>query len=101
MVLLKITKAGKELFCVVNQTRPIEKLTLMNGNSRHVHVDQHIVQCIALNKLLYTSCMNYYRDKITETGRNTKTLFKIAKELTGHNENPILPSDNDPNILDN
>ena len=28
-----------------------------------------------------------------------KTLFKIAKELTSHNEHPILPSHNDPNIL--
>ena len=40
--------------------------------------------------------MNYYSDKITEGGRNTKTLFKIANELTGDNENPILPSHNDP-----
>ena len=45
--------------------------------------------------------MNYYSDKITEGGHNTKTLFKIAKELTCHNENPILPSHNDPNILAN
>ena len=59
------------------------------------------VQCIALNKLLYTSRVNYYNDKITEGGHNTKTLFKIAKELTGHKENPILPSHNDPNILAN
>ena len=29
------------------------------------------------------------------------TLFKIAKELTGHNKNPILPSRNDHNILAN
>ena len=59
------------------------------------------VQCIALNKLLYTTRVNYYSDKITAGGHNTKTLFKIAKELTGHNENPILPSHNDPNILAN
>ena len=45
--------------------------------------------------------MNYYNDKITEDGHNTKTLFKIAKELTGHNENPVLPSHNDPIILAN
>ena len=45
--------------------------------------------------------MNYYSDKITAGGHNTKTLFKIAKKLTGHNENPILPSHNDPNILAN
>ena len=59
------------------------------------------VQCIALNKLLITSRVNYYSDKITEGGHNTKTLFKIAKELTGHNENPILPSHNNSNILAN
>ena len=59
------------------------------------------VQCISLNKLVYTSRGNYYSDKITEVGHNTKTLFKIAKELTGYNENPILPSHNDPNILAN
>ena len=58
-------------------------------------------QCISLNKLLYISRVNYYSNKITEGGRNTKTLFKIAKELTGHNENPILPSHNDHNILVN
>ena len=45
--------------------------------------------------------MNYYSDKITAGGHNTKTLFKIAKELTGHNENPILPSHNDANKLAN
>ena len=45
--------------------------------------------------------MTYYNDTITEGGHNTKTLFKIAKELTGHNENPILPSHNEPNILAN
>ena len=45
--------------------------------------------------------MNYYSDKITAGGHNTKTLFKIAKELTGHKENPILPSHNDANILAN
>ena len=45
--------------------------------------------------------MNYYSDKITEGGHNTKTLFKIAKELIGHNENPIIPSRHDPNILAN
>ena len=60
-----------------------------------------IIQCIALNKLVYTSRVNYYSDKITEGGHNTKTLFKIAKELPGHNKNPILPSHNDPNILAN
>ena len=45
--------------------------------------------------------MNYYSDKITEGGRNSKTLFKIANELTGHDANPILSSHNDPNILAN
>ena len=45
--------------------------------------------------------MNYYSDKITEGGCNTKQLFKIAKELTCHNENPIIPSHNDTNILAN
>ena len=30
------------------------------------------VQCIAINKLLYTSRVNYYSDKITEGGHNTK-----------------------------
>ena len=45
--------------------------------------------------------MNYCSDKVTAGGHNTKTLFKIAKGLTGHNENPILPSYNDPNILAN
>ena len=59
------------------------------------------VQCIALNKLLYTSRVNYYRDKIAAGRHTTKTLFKIAKELTGHNGNPILPYHNDPNILAN
>ena len=54
----------------------------------------YIVQCIARNKLLYTSRVNYYSDKITECGYNTKTLFKIAKELIGYNENPILSSQN-------
>ena len=45
--------------------------------------------------------MNYYSDKITDGGHNTKTLFKIANELTGHNENANLPSHDDPNILAN
>ena len=45
--------------------------------------------------------MNYYSDKITEGGHDTKSLFKIAKEFTGHNENRILPSHNVPNILAN
>ena len=45
--------------------------------------------------------MNYYNDNITECGHNTKTLLKIANELTGHNENPIIPSHNDPIILAN
>ena len=45
--------------------------------------------------------MNYYGDNITKGVYNTKTLLKIAIELTGHNENPILPSHNDPNILAN
>ena len=42
--------------------------------------------CVLKHKLLYTSRVNYYNDKITEGGHNTKTLFKIAKELIGHNE---------------
>ena len=66
-----------------------------------MQVDKHRVQCIALSKLVYTSRVNCYSNKITECGRNTKTLFKIAKELTGHNENPILPSHNNPTILAN
>ena len=67
-----------------------------------MQVDKHYrVQRISLNKLLYTSRVNYYSDKITECGRNTMRLFKIAKEFTSHNENPILPSYNDPNILAN
>ena len=64
---------------------------------RKLHTDAsqqaYRVQCIALNKLLYTSRVNYYNDKITEGGHNTKTLC--------NNDNLILPSHNDPNILAN
>ena len=40
------------------------------------------VQCIALNKLLYTSRVNYYSNNITEGGHNTKTLFKRNLPVT-------------------
>ena len=50
---------------------------------------------------MYISCVNYYSDKITAGGHNTKTLFKIAKKLIGLKENPILSSHNDTNKLAN
>ncbi len=57
----------------------------------NLHKHNFRCQCIKLNKLLHTSRVKFYNDMLADSGNDARTVFKVAKTLTGHNTEPILP----------